>query len=129
VTRIAMDSISPFFVVRDVEATIAFYCAQMGFEVRFQEPEVGPFFAILGRDSVQIFVKSDADAVPVPNRSVHGHMAWDAYVFVADPDGLASEFAGRGVAFEKPVADTDDGLRGFEVCDPDGYVLFFGRPR
>jgi hypothetical protein len=23
---------------------------------------------------------------------------------------------------------TDDGLRGFEVKDPDGYVLFFGRP-
>jgi catechol 2,3-dioxygenase-like lactoylglutathione lyase family enzyme len=25
--------------------------------------------------------------------------------------------------------DTHDGLRGFEVFDPDGYVLFFGRPR
>jgi len=25
--------------------------------------------------------------------------------------------------------DTHDGLRGFELKDPDGYVLFFGRPR
>ena len=25
--------------------------------------------------------------------------------------------------------DTHDGLRGFELTDPDGYVLFFGRPR
>jgi hypothetical protein len=25
--------------------------------------------------------------------------------------------------------DTHDGLRGFEIQDPDGYVLFFGRPR
>ena len=24
--------------------------------------------------------------------------------------------------------NTDDGLRGFEVRDNDGYVLFFGRP-
>jgi len=24
---------------------------------------------------------------------------------------------------------TDDGLRGFELMDADGYVLFFGRPR
>ena len=24
---------------------------------------------------------------------------------------------------------TDDGLRGFELKDVDGYVLFFGRPR
>jgi catechol 2,3-dioxygenase-like lactoylglutathione lyase family enzyme len=25
--------------------------------------------------------------------------------------------------------DDDDGLRGFEVTDADGYVLFFGRPK
>ncbi len=27
-----------------------------------------------------------------------------------------------------PLKDTHDGLRGFEIRDPDGYVLFFGRP-
>ena len=27
------------------------------------------------------------------------------------------------------LKDTDDGLGGFEITDPDGYVLFFGRPR
>jgi hypothetical protein len=25
--------------------------------------------------------------------------------------------------------DSHDGLKGFEIKDPDGYVLFFGRPR
>jgi hypothetical protein len=34
-----------------------------------------------------------------------------------------------GAAFSVPLKDTNDGLRGFEICDPDGYVLFFGRPR
>jgi hypothetical protein len=34
-----------------------------------------------------------------------------------------------GAAFSVPLEDTHDGLRGFEICDPDGYVLFFGRPR
>jgi hypothetical protein len=29
----------------------------------------------------------------------------------------------------QPLKDDDDGLRGFEVTDADGYVLFFGRPR
>jgi hypothetical protein len=33
------------------------------------------------------------------------------------------------VEFSAPLADTDDGLRGFEVADADGYLLFFGRPR
>src|SRR5579863_9350550 len=29
----------------------------------------------------------------------------------------------------EPLKDTDDGLRGFELQDADGYVLFFGRAR
>ena len=29
---------------------------------------------------------------------------------------------------DEPLADHDDGLRGFAVADADGYVLFFGRP-
>jgi hypothetical protein len=53
----------------------------------------------------------------------------DAYVSVPDPDALSTELASRGVPFSAPVADTDDGLRGFEVRDPDGYVFFFGRPK
>jgi hypothetical protein len=42
---------------------------------------------------------------------------------------LAAEFASRGVTFSAPLKDTQDGLRGFELRDTDGYVLFFGRPR
>lgn len=36
--------------------------------------------------------------------------------------------ASRNVEFSEPLKDTDDGLRGFELKDADGYVLFFGRP-
>jgi hypothetical protein len=56
-------------------------------------------------------------------------MRLDAFVYASDPDGLAAEFSGRGAAFSVPLKDTNDGLRGFEISDPDGYVLFFGRPR
>ena len=45
------------------------------------------------------------------------------------PDSLAAEFASRDVAFSQPLKDTHDGLRGFELKDADGYVLFFGHPR
>jgi len=37
--------------------------------------------------------------------------------------------AGDGVTFAPPPGDTSDRLRGFELTDPDGYVLLFGRPR
>jgi hypothetical protein len=56
-------------------------------------------------------------------------MRWDAYVYALDPDALAGEFVNRRAAFSTPLKDTEDGLRGFELTDPDGYVLFFGRPR
>jgi hypothetical protein len=48
---------------------------------------------------------------------------------LVDPDALAAEFASRNVEFSEPLKDDDDGLRGFELKDIDGYVLFFGRPR
>ena len=69
---------------------------------------------------------------PVPNytRDVKKGIArWDAYLHVPDPDALAVEFSSRSVEFFEPLKDTDDGLRGFELQDADGYVLFFGRPR
>ena len=128
-TRPTTQAISPFFIVRNVDQTIAFYRDQLGFEIRFQQPTQNPFFAILGRDGAQIFVKSEKDIAPLPNSKRHPHIRWDAFVFAPDPDALASEFADHGAAFSTPLKDTEDGLRGFEVRDPDGYILFFGRPR
>ena len=56
-------------------------------------------------------------------------MRWDAYVYSPDPDTLAAEFSDHGAPFSAPLSDTHDGLRGFEIRDLDGYVLFFGRPK
>jgi len=132
-TRPTTQAISPFFIVSDVDQSIAFYRDKLGFETRFLQPDRNPFFAIVGRDGVQILVKSDKDVSPLPNPKRHPSMRWDAYVYAPDPDALAAEFADRfaggGAAFSVPLKDTHDGLRGFEICDPDGYVLFFGRPR
>jgi catechol 2,3-dioxygenase-like lactoylglutathione lyase family enzyme len=128
-TRPATTAISPFFIVSNVDQTIAFYHDQLGFETRFREPDQDPFFAILGRDGAQLFVKSDKDVAPLPNPSRHPYMRWDAFVYAPDPDALAAEFADHDAAFSAPLKDTHDGLRGFEIRDPDGYVLFFGRPR
>jgi hypothetical protein len=45
------------------------------------------------------------------------------------PYPLAAEFVDHETVFSAQLKDTHDGLRGFEVADPDGHVLFFGRPR
>jgi len=68
---------------------------------------------------------------PQPNytRDVkQGWARWDAYLNVPDPDALAAEFLSRNVELSQPPKDDDDGLRGFELKDADGYVLYFGRP-
>ena len=123
-----IDSLSPFFVVSLVDTMIAFYRDKLGFEVRYKEPDEAPFFAIVGRDGATLFLKA-GEAAPLPNSRRDPAMRWDAYCHAPDPDALAAEFAARGVLFSNPLKDTSDGLRGFEVTDPDGYVLFFGRPR
>lgn len=124
--------ISPFFIVSHVPSALAFYRDRLGFAVTFEGPEPDDiFFGIVRRGGAQILLK-DVGVPPVPNltRDVkQGFARWDAFVAVPDPDALAAEFASRGVEFFEPLKDTDDGLRGFEVRDADGYVLFFGRPR
>ena len=126
--RPTLERMCPFFIVSGVSQTITFYREKLGFEIWHQQPDREPFFAIVGRDGAMLFVKA-GEAEPLPNPKRDPAMRWDAYVSVHDPDALAAEFVDRGVAFSAPLRDTQDGLRGFEITDPDGYVLFFGRPR
>jgi len=125
-------AIAPFFIVSNVPAALAFYRDRLGFDITFQGPEAGDiFFGIVERGAAMIMLK-DVGVEPLPNhkRDVkNGWARWDAYLYVPDPDALAAEFSSRNVEFSQPLQDDDDGLRGFEVEDADGYVLFFGRPR
>jgi catechol 2,3-dioxygenase-like lactoylglutathione lyase family enzyme len=137
-TRPAIPSISPFFIVADVPAALSFYRDKLGFEITFRGPSSeDEFFGIVCRDGAMIMFKALGEIVdgkevlvdPVPNYGRKPAFSWDAYLYVPDPDALAAEFASRGVSFSVPIKDTSDGLRGFEVKDLDGYGLFFGRPR
>jgi len=69
------------------------------------------------------------DIKPVPNHTSHEWARWDAYISTAEPDELFEEYRSGAIAFHQPIKDDEDGLRGFEVEDADGYVLFFGRPK
>ena len=84
---------------------------------------------MLKRDGVWLMLKAIApEVLPTPNPSRHHWARWDAYIHTDDPDALAEEFASRGVEFREPLGVNSDDLRGFEVMDADGYVLYFGRP-
>jgi uncharacterized glyoxalase superfamily protein PhnB len=119
-------SISPFFIVRDLPASIAFYRDRLGFGVDFQGPEGDVYYAGVSRDGAGIMLKTIApDVLPCPNRTRHPWARWDAYVYTLDPDTLFDEFRQRGVSFVQELSFIDDGLWGFEITDADGYVLAF----
>lgn len=123
-----IDSISPCFIVSDVPQSITFYRDRLGFSVIFQAPDTDPFFAIVLRDNAMLFLKADRDAHPQPNHLNHHHMKWDAYLSVPNPEALSAEFTANGTTFLKPIGITTENLLGFEIADPDSYILFFGRP-
>jgi catechol 2,3-dioxygenase-like lactoylglutathione lyase family enzyme len=134
-TQAEISGIAPFFIVRNVPIALAFYRDRLGFDITFQGPSDDDiFFGIVKRGAAMIILK-DVGVDPVPNytRDIkQGIARWDAYLYVPDPDALAAEFSSRNVGFFKTIKDSEDGdegLRGFEVKDADGYILFFGRPR
>ena len=125
-----LNFISPFFIVSNIKDSVAFYVSKLGFEVLYMGPEGDPFYAMVGRGPVTIMLKAIADDIkPIPNHTRHEWAAWDAYISTEEPDALFKELSSTGITFRRPISDDGDGLRGFEVTDADGYVLFFGRPK
>ncbi|MEO0911654.1 MAG: VOC family protein [Pseudomonadota bacterium] len=109
---------SPFFIVADIARATDFYTAKLGFDLRHK----ADVFAIVGRGSAQIMLKEiNPETPPHPNHTRHPWARWDAFIYTPDPDAFAAEI-------NTSAQDTEDGLRGFELADADGYVLFFGRP-
>ena len=127
-TKPEISSIAPFFIVQDLAAALSFYRDRLGFDITFQGPADGPFFGIVCRGGAMIMLKV-VGVGPLPNYKREPGARWDAYLNVPDPDTLAAEFLSRNIEFSQPLKDDGDGLRGFELKDADGYVLYFGRPR
>jgi len=129
--EVAISAIAPLFIVKNVPESLQFYSDQLGFEIMYKGPEENDiFFGIVIRDAAMIMMK-DIGVEPVPNHTrdiKQGIARWDAYLYVPDPDALAEEFKSRNVAFHLPLHDNDDNLRGFEIQDLNGYILYFGRP-
>jgi len=130
-----ISGIAPFFIVKNVPVALSFYRDRLGFDITFQGPSDDDiFFGIVQRGAAMIILKAiGVDPVPNYTRDIkQGIARWDAYLHVPDPDALAAEFSSRNVGFFTTIKDNedgDDGLRGFEIKDADGYLLFFGRPQ
>ena len=84
-------SITPFFIVADLQASIAHYIERFGFALEFQGPPDDVYYAQLRRDGIAIMLKTIAPEVrPYPNHTRHEWARWDAYIYTVDPDSLFS---------------------------------------
>jgi catechol 2,3-dioxygenase-like lactoylglutathione lyase family enzyme len=123
-------SITPFFIVTDLQASVRYYVDRFGFTLDFQGPPDDVYYAQVSREGAAIMLKTIApDVLPCPNHTRHEWARWDAYVYTRDPDTLFADFTRRGASFVKELSFIDEGLWGFEVTDADGYVLAFFRTR
>jgi hypothetical protein len=123
-------SISPFFIVKDLQASISHYIERFGFQLDFQGPDGDPYYGHVSRDGIGLMLKAILpDVLPQPNHTRHEWARWDAYIYTLHPDALFDEFRQRGASFVKELSFIDAGLWGFEVTDADGYVLAFFRLR
>jgi catechol 2,3-dioxygenase-like lactoylglutathione lyase family enzyme len=119
-------SIRPSFIVKDLQASITYYRERLGFQLDFQGPDEGPFWAGVSRDGIGIMLKAVAsDVPPIPNHTRHEWGPSDADIYSMDPDVLFNEFSRRGASFAKKLSFIDEGLWGFAITDADGYVLRF----
>jgi catechol 2,3-dioxygenase-like lactoylglutathione lyase family enzyme len=128
-----LNTVAPFFIVDDLAATLDFYQSRLGFSVLHKGGGDGDsssdFWAMVARDQVMLMFKAiTSDIHPQPNHSRHEWARWDAWINASAPDDLYAEFLAKDVPIHRELADTNDGLRAFEIVDNNGYVLCFGRP-
>jgi catechol 2,3-dioxygenase-like lactoylglutathione lyase family enzyme len=124
-----LNYIMPCFIIEDLKNSVSFYTDKLGFEIRHIGPDEHPYWAIVGRENISIMLKAVAPEIkPIPNRSRHEWAPSDAYISAGEPDRLFEEYQSKGIRFSKPIHDNSDRLRGFEIEDADGYIIFFGRP-
>jgi catechol 2,3-dioxygenase-like lactoylglutathione lyase family enzyme len=121
-----LTSIRPSFIAKDLQTSITYYRERLGFQLDFQGPDDGPFWAGVSRDGVGIILKAVAPSVlPRPNHTRHEWAPPDAHIYSMDPDALFDEFSRRGASFVKKLSFIEEGLWGFAITDADGYLLVF----
>src|SRR5438046_10431233 len=78
-------SISPFFIVKDLQASISHYIERFGFQLDFQGPPDDVYYGHVSRDGIGIMLKTILpDVLPCPNHTRHGCARWSAYIYTRD---------------------------------------------
>jgi uncharacterized glyoxalase superfamily protein PhnB len=110
---------APVFVVNDVLRSVEHYREVLGFHTEFLYGEP-TFYAGVERGNVLIHLQSARESRKQPGQAAMN-------VFVSDVDALYEELKARGARLMNAPKDYPYGMRDFNVLDPDGNEICFGK--
>jgi catechol 2,3-dioxygenase-like lactoylglutathione lyase family enzyme len=115
-----LTTVRSVLAVRDLQASVTFYCARLGFSIDFEVEG----WSFLSRNGVHLMLGCCPDVVPASQISDH---ACFAYIEVDAIDELHGEFLARGLTPLSAPESKPWGMREFIVTTPDGHRIVFGQ--
>jgi predicted enzyme related to lactoylglutathione lyase len=122
--KVNFKKIATQFVVEDVVKTAEYYRDILGFEILgyFADP---PVYAMAARDGVEMHF-GKADGEPQASSTVPRRVGFDAYIWVADIEGLYDELNEAGADIvEGPVKRIYESTE-VVIKDCNGFTIVFG---
>ena len=113
--RRLLERIMPELPLLDVPAGVAYYRDVLGFQVNYQQNDLG----VMDRDDVRLLL--------IARTERHKGLG-SCYIYVGDADALHAELVATGAAVQGEPVSHPWGLREFSVLDPEGNQLKFGQP-
>lgn len=121
-------SLVPVLDVRDVDASIEFYCGVLGFALQDKVEWGGKTeWALLRCDQVQLMLSASQN-VEIED-SLHHNTDGMFFLYHDNLEALQGYLGARGYECVTNGLPSSDGKRDFYLRDPDGYVLWFSRKR
>jgi len=116
----------PFFMVRDMEASLKFYVEKLGFTITNQWTPRGKIeWCWLQRDEVSIMLQENRNTEKFDQEGPHGKGVSTCFQCV-DALILYHAFMEKGIEIKEPFVGNNMWVVNFP--DPDGYTLDFESP-
>ena len=112
------------FLIGNIEPTMAWY-RRLGFEPEYYPPG----FAILRRNTVEIFLQQQPGYVAPDDPGRRERHAWNVYIITDNVKALYEEYTALPeVKIARSLCPQEYGMMEFDVIDLNGHRLVFAEP-